>query len=424
MHSLLERQVAKWFGAEAVHGDFPEDLRAFLESVDLAYHEFDADRRMLERSMELSSQELLQANAELRAVLTAFPDLFMWADLDGKILEVKDGGSTDVLDSPRKLVGKNLRDFPPKDVGRRFGEALHEVRAHQRPVLLEYEVEGPQRTAVYEARVFPMLTSRVFVIVRNITDTRRVELAEAANREKSEFLANMSHELRTPLHGILSFARLGRKRLPTLTAEKLGEYLEHIERGGATLLALLDDLLDLAKLEAGRMLFDFKSADLVRLADHEIDQFVSRTSELGLTITLQAPKQLHVVVDPVRMSQVVRNLLGNAVKFSPEGGSIEVACEARGTLALVSVSDRGAGIPEGELERVFEKFIQSSSTKTGAGGTGLGLSICREIVEAHAGRIWAENRPDGGARFTFELPLGRAEEPPPALPAARSAART
>jgi PAS domain S-box-containing protein len=232
------------------------------------------------------------------------------------------------------------------------------------------------------------------------------EAAEAANRAKSEFLANMSHELRTPLHSILSFASFGVKKYATTPPEKLRYYSEMIQQSGKTLLALLNDLLDLAKLEAGKTTFDFQSADLGVLLAAVADEFGSLLSERQITVHWQTPDfQATAMLDAVKLKQVVRNLLSNAVKFSPKGGLITLDMQHSAPGVMVSVRDQGPGIPEDELETVFDKFVQSSRTKTGAGGTGLGLSICHEIISAHQGRIWAANNPDGGAVFSFELPL-------------------
>ncbi len=230
------------------------------------------------------------------------------------------------------------------------------------------------------------------------------EKAEAANRAKSEFLANMSHELRTPMHAILSFAEFGLKKSKD-AGGKVPSYFEKIKTAGERLLALLNSLLDLSKMEAGRMVFEFKEADLLPLVRNVVDEFSSLLHEKGTRLELQASEPVLVKADPQRIMQVIRNLLGNAVKFSPEGSTIQVSLETRGGKARVSVADEGMGIAPEELEAIFEKFVQSSRTKTGAGGTGLGLAISREIVQAHGGRIWAENRPGKGAVFHFEIPL-------------------
>jgi len=230
--------------------------------------------------------------------------------------------------------------------------------------------------------------------------------AEASDRAKTEFLANMSHELRTPLHSILSFASFGTKKYANAKPEKLLDYFNTIKKSGQTLLELLNDLLDLAKLESKKVMFTFEPSDLgvlVRAVTNELDTLLS---ERNLSVRHEVSKfDGEVTLDIDKIKQVLRNLLDNAIKFSPEGGTIDVAVCRVASSVRVSVRDQGPGIPQDELETVFDKFIQSSKTKTGAGGTGLGLAICHEIVAAHKGRIWAENGPEGGTVFSFEIPL-------------------
>jgi signal transduction histidine kinase len=263
-------------------------------------------------------------------------------------------------------------------------------------------------------------------LVREVSERKRAErelkqqaralvearvAAETANQAKSVFLANMSHELRTPLHGILGFARRGLKKAATASAETLHGYFAQINQSGGVLLTLLNDLLDLAKLEAGKMLFAFETADLTVLLSTVVDEFRSLTAEQHLTIQYRAPDDVpQVSVDAGKIMQVIRNLLSNAVKFSPPGSTIGLSLQIETAGVLVAVCDQGPGIPVAELDTVFDKFVQSSSTMTGAGGTGLGLAISREIITAHGGRLWVENRPEGGAVFAFVLPLQRPSE--------------
>jgi len=230
--------------------------------------------------------------------------------------------------------------------------------------------------------------------------------AAAANQAKSEFLANMSHELRTPLHSILSFASFGIKKYTIAEPEKLQDYFNRIKQSGKTLLELLNDLLDLAKLESGKVVFAFKPTDLVMLIRSVTDELDALLSERDLNVQHEVLKfDGQVTLDADKIKQVLRNLLNNAIRFSPKGGIINIVICSSENSVRVSVCDRGPGIPQNELEAVFDKFVQSSKTKTGAGGTGLGLAICQEIIAAHRGRIWAENRPEGGAVFSFEIQL-------------------
>lgn len=238
------------------------------------------------------------------------------------------------------------------------------------------------------------------------------ERAERANIAKSEFLSNMSHELRTPMHAILNYASMGLKIINE-PENKLNKYLGNIETAGTRLLGLLNSLLDIEKLEADKVEFNIKEADLSKVIDY---------AELELDSLIKA-KNLHVVklyqssnylaqFDEVRIIQILVNLLSNAIKFSSEHGKITIRLldeylpedgNAKPAL-LCSIEDEGVGIPEAELESIFDKFTQSSKTKTMAGGTGLGLSISRKIIEKHGGKIWAENVKPKGAVFKFLLP--------------------
>ncbi|WP_374601625.1 PAS domain S-box protein [Niveibacterium sp.] len=243
------------------------------------------------------------------------------------------------------------------------------------------------------------------------------ESAEAANEAKSAFLANMSHELRTPLHAILSFARLGDSKVGRAAEDRLREYFQRIATSGERLLNLLNDLLDLAKLESGHMRIEISAVQLEALVRDTIAEYEAWFAAKHLQVDVRlASGALVAWADPVRFGQVLRNLLSNAVKFSPDGGSVRLALEPAmlhgpGGVEIdaveLSVRDDGIGIPESELETVFDKFVQSSKTHTGAGGTGLGLAISREIVAAHGGVIFARNNPDGGATFVVRLPAVR-----------------
>ena len=236
------------------------------------------------------------------------------------------------------------------------------------------------------------------------------EAAESASKAQQGFLANMSHELRTPLHAILSYSAFGLKKAATASPEKLHQYFSQIDQSSKSLLTLLNDLLDLAKFEAGKMSFTFETVDLNILLVQVAEEFQAFSDERSLQLNLQIPDApARLSVDTVRIMQVLRNLVSNAIKFTTEGRTVTLRLERQERSVQVSVSDQGPGIPEAELETVFDKFVQSSQTATGAGGTGLGLAICREIISEHAGRIWAANQPEGGVRFAFELPMPQDE---------------
>ncbi|MBF0097256.1 MAG: HAMP domain-containing histidine kinase [Magnetococcales bacterium] len=247
--------------------------------------------------------------------------------------------------------------------------------------------------------------------------------AEAAYQAKSEFLANMSHELRTPLHGILSFASFGIKKITTAPPEKLLRYFTQIQESGTRLLELLNDLLDLAKMEAGGMRYHFAAQDLRQIIREVVSSQEAWLEEKRLQIQITDTATVgQIACDGMRIAQVIRNLLHNAIKFSPAEQQIDIslstgqfptgrrATDNQHVEALqVTIRDYGLGIPEGEQESIFDKFVQSSKSKSSLGGTGLGLAICQEIIQAHRGKIFAHTGLAQGAAVTFILPVALPE---------------
>ena len=244
--------------------------------------------------------------------------------------------------------------------------------------------------------------------------------ADHANHAKTEFLANMSHELRTPMHAILSFASMGTEKVGVAAEDKLLRYFSRIEESGKRLLLMLNDLLDLSKLEAGKMIFLMEHGDLLQTVDQVVGEFHAFAEQNNISVKVEP---LHVSskawFDADRILQVVSNLISNAIKFSPGDSVVRVVfCDDRLTLddgmtvdALrLTISDEGIGIPKDELQSVFDKFVQSSETNTGAGGTGLGLAICKQIVEHHKGSVFAENNQAVGTSFHMILPRNEVVE--------------
>ena len=284
------------------------------------------------------------------------------------------------------------------DLARNFNRFVQVVQdiAEQRQVAQRELQESQRELEAHHVRLEEQIVERT----QDLRDAR--DEAEQANHAKSLFLANMSHELRTPMHGILGFAELGTTRSNTPRERK---YFQRILDSGRRLLGLLDELLDLAKLEAGKMKLDTGSAQLGELAAIGLQELEAGARDRGVELVLDlADGDSALECDGDRILQVIRNLLSNAVKFSAAGDSVRVSVQGDAESVTLEVMDTGSGIPDGELEAVFDKFIQSSKTRSGAGGTGLGLAISREIVELHNGRIFARHNPVGGSIFTVVLP--------------------
>lgn len=310
------------------------------------------------------------------------------------ILEINVSSAIGIHADRFYLVSSNKQDSPEEIVPLEVHAQTWEDNAK---ILMRCSVENDGEGEEY-------FSVETFFDVTNIEEARIA--AEESNKIKSEFLANMSHELRTPLHAIMGFSECGIEQSPQLSPEKASDFFQKIYHGGEVLLALVNNLLDLSKLKTGKVDFDYEPIQLDKLVDEIIKEFEVLSDVKNINIHVNVKNKIDSLdMDESRMQQVVRNIISNAVKFSKEQSDINVIVEQLQNYVQLRVYDTGPGIPEGEMENVFDKFIQSTRTKTGAGGTGLGLSICREIVNQHSGVIWAENNPDGGAIFIVNLYL-------------------
>jgi PAS domain S-box-containing protein len=415
------------------------------------YEESQRQSKMLEEfvaartnDLTIAKNEAEQSQQMLRIVLDNIPARVFWKDKDLSYLGcnklfAKDAG----LERPEDLIGKSDFDMGWVEQAELYQKDDRAVIESQQPKL---DYEEPQTTP--DGKTIWLQTSKIPLYDKQgksigmlgtyteITERKnaleQMEVAriaaEKANRAKSEFLANMSHELRTPMHAILSFSEIGMSKAKGDNEAKLLQYFSRINESGKRLLTLLDELLDLSKLEAGRMQFDFARHDLQQVIETEVSEFQEILNKKSLNVEIIRPEFETICrLDHQKILQVVRNLLSNAVKFTGEGKKILIQFQMselpdgkrktdQQTVPAISFSlaDEGIGIPEDELMAVFDKFVQSSKTRTGAGGTGLGLAICKEIVDSHRGRIEATNRPEGGAVFSVTLPIDQQsfQQPP------------
>ena len=232
---------------------------------------------------------------------------------------------------------------------------------------------------------------------------------EVASRHKSEFLANMSHELRTPLNAIIGFSQVLRQRLFGEINEKQEEYLDDILSSGNHLLSLINDVLDLSKVEAGQVELELGTLSLREALERGVVMVREAATKQGVHLSLElAPGTDLVEGDERRLRQVIFNLLSNAVKFTPSGGSVVVASSQVEHEVQVSVTDTGPGIAPEDQERIFEEFQQTGVGVEQREGTGLGLALSKRLVELHGGRIWVESETGHGSRFVFTLPAKEA----------------
>jgi signal transduction histidine kinase/CheY-like chemotaxis protein len=415
MHSILRRQLKRFFGEGFV---VPAEWQGFVTAVDEAYQAAEMDHQLIERALEISSQELLAANSELRAVFQALPDLVFRLDQYGGILSLKAGSGSELPSELKEISGKRIQDSWLKGADGQLMEAFRQVIEAKRATSIEYSRDNGGEASFHEVRLVPLLEDQIVAIARDITERKRTEAqlagaqraAEAANRAKSEFLANMSHEIRTPMNGVLGMVEL---LLDTSLDTNQRECAETIRNSGRALLTVINDILDFSKIEAGRLEFDLIDMDL-RDTVADVGRMLTLQADakgIGLRVEIDPRVPNLVKGDPGRFRQVLLNLGGNGVKFTMKG---EVVISVRvleatpsGTRVHCEVRDTGPGIPANRLSALFQPFTQGdASTSRRFGGTGLGLSIVKRLVELMGGETGVESEEGVGSRFWFTAQLG------------------
>jgi len=361
-----------------------------------------------------------------RELLEAAPDAIIQVDAEGRIL-LLNRVTEELFGYTRdELLGQPVEMLVP--TAQRAGHVAHRsAYAHRpstRPMGAKMRLDGMRK----DGSCFPVEISlspgganndfRVMAIIRDVTErnamqqeyTRQLEernqAIERANRLKSEFLASMSHELRTPLHTIIGFSELLSEELQGPLNEKQKRFVGHIHKDSLHLLELINDILDLSKIESGHLTLRREAFDFATVVKESLSTVRGLADAKQHVIETKIDVPNAIVADRLRLKQILVNFLSNAVKFTPDQGSIRVEACTRTGIVEVSVSDTGIGIPPAEQALIFDKFHQVGATTKGVReGTGLGLAITRHLVEAHGGAITLESTPGKGSRFTFTIPL-------------------
>jgi PAS domain S-box-containing protein len=373
----------------------------------------------------IAEQSLRESEEAFRLLVTTVSDyaIFM-LDPDGFVVSWNEGAKRLKGYEREEIVGKHFSVFyPQKDIDAAKPEK--ELEAVVKDGRLEDEdwrvrkdgslfwanvvitaLRDESGTLVGFAKVTRDLTERKHAEIRAVEDARRVSIAEASNRAKTDFLAAMSHELRTPLNAIGGYAELIELGIAGPLSDQLREYLKRIRSSQQHLLAIISDLLNYSRIEAGQVAYDIERIDLRTVGDRVVDMIAPQASRRHIELAWErGPGEVPAQCDRLKTEQIVLNLLSNAVKFTPAEGRVTVACSLSGTDSRITVSDTGPGIPPDRLTDIFEPFVQlGRSLSTTREGTGLGLAISRDLARAMNGEIVVESVLGEGSRFTLSLP--------------------
>ncbi len=395
-----------------------------------------------EQHAQAAARQESSLESRFRKLLEAAPDAILEVNPEGKIILLNEAADRMFGYSRGELLGFNVENLVPAAM--RGGHAQHRAsyasHPKTRPMGTGLELQGQRK----DGSLFPVEISlspnwidgslHVIASVRDITERKLVEdrirvlreqytaeltakneLLEArnleveqANRLKNEFLASMSHELRTPLHTIIGFSELLTEQLEGPLNEKQQRFLGHILQDARHLLELINEILDISKIESGRLELKREAFDF----NHCVEEVLGglRHQAANKNVALENKNSFHrpLYADRVRVKEILYNLVSNAVKFTRAGGSVWVESVQEGDFLQVSVCDTGIGIPESEQSSIFDKFYQVGSSMDGTReGTGLGLPITRHLIELHGGTISVESQLGRGSRFKLTFPLAQ-----------------
>ncbi len=338
-------------------------------------------------------------------------------DLEGRFLMVNRYQAALYGRRPEEMLGKNLTDlFTPEslNVSR---ETDREVCETRRPLTVEIPIQLNGATHTFLAAKYPLIDASgrvggVCCVATDITMQKDAEAAleqardaaEQASHFKDEFLSTMSHELRTPLNAVIGFSELLVQNRYGPLNDRQSSYVSNIHTAGQHLLRLINDILDLSKIEAGRLELSPEDVPLGSLAGDVLASLKSLADQKNISLACVCPAAVMVRADPVRVQQIITNLVGNAIKFTPEGGGVTVTLREEGGFARTEVADTGPGIPPAEQKLIFESFYRARQSRRRE-GAGLGLAIAKRLVEGHHGEFGLQSEVGKGSTFFFTLPL-------------------
>jgi signal transduction histidine kinase/HAMP domain-containing protein len=394
-------------------GELQVGINAMAENI---------QKQNLEQQQITSSLETIVAeNRSLVSILEMTTDLVVTFNLKGKILYMNDAGRKLLCVNSITVSEMNFYDCFAEEEQSRISDGIELIEKSNtwstEARIKTYDDQATNISGLFikhsgdNEQIYSVVGRDLSVVLESekelITAKAKEKAAQEANEGKSIFLANISHDIRTPMHGILSFSNFGMRKIKTATPEKLFGYFKQINVTGNQLLSLLNDLLDITKMESGKMSYSIKENDIYSTISAVYSEFHAMTLERELEFECDFSRDSVMAnYDSDKVMQVLRNLVSNAIMHTVSRGKISIIVNEDNDDVCVEVINDSDGIKSDNIESIFQPFVQGDSRATEHQGTGLGLPISKQIIRDHCGKIWVENL-DHRVKFSFTLPRSK-----------------
>jgi signal transduction histidine kinase len=409
---LFFRNPDGWFDTAVAHHEATAENQTeqmAVQALQLSNRLSAVQGQVSEMSQELLAKtlELAEASLKMEAVLGSMGEGLLVVDRDGRVTQINQAACRILDVNEEETLGRCLDDSP---IGSKRSSLATLISNSQAG--MSAGAMGPSRLELHEKVVeltlAPILERDGEEEAGTVVNLRDVTRQAEVDRMKTELISIVSHELRAPLANLTGYVDLVLSDPRSTLSEEQANFLRVAHRNGQKLSRLIDDMLDLSRLESGKAEMNFTDTDLEYLVNFSMLSFRKEAEDRGIELRKNIVGNVHVQGDVDRLGQVLDNLVSNAIKYSPDGGTVEISAEGKGEEVVLSVSDTGIGISPEDQSRLFQRFFRVRSAETRKiSGSGLGLSIAKTIVDAHGGRLLVESQPGKGSRFAVILPAWR-----------------
>lgn len=398
----------KIFGTSLVgiSKDRPDPSRQVLENI-LFLVAVTLKRRLAEKALK-------ESQTQVNALIKAIPDMMFIQDKEGVYLDYHAPKETKLYAPPELFLGKNMKEVLPPKMVTEFQEVFKNALETKLIQNYEYMLKMPEGEAYFESRTIAYEENRILSLIRDITERKEAELKIRdqndelikLNQDKDRFISILAHDLRSPFTSILGLLDLLYDNLHKYNIDKIKKLLDLARSSSHQFYQLLDSLLLWARSQSGKMTLEPQKICISGTCSHILEELQLNAASKDIDFSIVVKEQTYVSADAEMFKTVIRNLVSNAIKFTPKGGKIKIYTEADNDYVTIVISDTGIGIPEENLDKLFNlsSYHKTAGTE-GETGSGFGLFLCKELIEKNNGKIWVESKPGKGSKFKISLPV-------------------